>query len=34
VQHVLPWEEVVEAHRMIESGHTLGKIAMVVGHDA
>jgi zinc-binding alcohol dehydrogenase family protein len=30
VQHVLPWEEVVEAHRMIESGHTLGKIVMTL----
>lgn len=30
VSHVLPWEQVQEAHRRIESGHTLGKIVMVV----
>jgi zinc-binding alcohol dehydrogenase family protein len=30
VKHVLPWEEVAVAHRMIESGHTLGKIVMTV----
>lgn len=30
VQHVLPWSEVLEAHRLIESGHTLGKIVMTV----
>lgn len=28
--HVLPWTEVAEAHRLIESGHTLGKIVMTV----
>jgi NADPH:quinone reductase-like Zn-dependent oxidoreductase len=30
VKHVLPWEEVAVAHRMIESGHTLGKIVMTL----
>jgi zinc-binding alcohol dehydrogenase family protein len=30
VQHVLSWSEVAEAHRMIESGHTMGKIVMTI----
>ncbi len=30
VQHVLSWTEVAAAHRMIESGHTLGKIVLTV----
>ena len=28
--HVLPWAEICTAHRMIESGHTIGKIVLAV----
>jgi len=30
VTEVLPWDQVQEAHRRIESGHMLGKIVMIV----
>ena len=30
VMHMLPWEEVALAHRMLESGHTVGKIVLTM----
>ena len=30
VMHVLPWEQVAVAHRMMESGHTVGKIVLTI----